>query len=397
MRIRDWMRLSPELFRHLLSMPLSHMWYMAKCLRYENPRRHNGQVRINTFFPPIPSAAFDKFFNAVIKREWAPFSVYFAVTDRCPYKCPHCSYGLHTKGRMDTKSALDVIAQIKALGATIIGFTGGEPLLREDIVELVESVGDGSSSIIFTTGYHLDEQLCSEFFQAGLGCLAIGIESPDSGEHDETRGVEGSFQEALRAIQMSLEAGIYTAISTVATREKLLKGQLQELAELATKYGVNEFRILEPIPTGRFQGRQEEVLSIEETKRLADFHKQWNRRKKGPAVACFAYLESDEMFGCGAGFHHLFVDAVGNVCPCDLTPLSFGNVTEEPLSKIWAQMRQWFDKPRCGCFMKEICNKLGCGDRVVELPLSKNRSIELCNAHRRNGKLPKIYTNFIED
>jgi MoaA/NifB/PqqE/SkfB family radical SAM enzyme len=92
----------------------------------------------------------------------------------------------------------------------------------------------------------------------------------------------------------------------------------------------------------------------------------------------------------------LCVAAVGNVCPCDLTPLSFGNGTAEPLSEIWAQMRQWFDKPRCGCFMKEICDKLGCGDGAVELPLGKNRSIELCNAHRRNGKLPKIYTNFIE-
>jgi len=374
-----------------MNMPLSHMWYMAKRLRYENPHRHNNQVYINTFFPPVPSTAFDKFFNSVAKKKWVPFSIYFAVTDQCPYKCPHCSYGLHTKGRMDTNGALDVIAQIKSLGATIIGITGGEPLLRQDIVELVESIGDESSSIIFTTGYNLDEQLCSKFFRAGLGCLAIGIESPDGGEHDKTRGVEGSFQLALRAIQMSLEAGIYTAISTVATREKLLKGQVQQLAELATKYGVHEFRILEPIPTGGLQGRQEESLSAEESKRLADFHKQWNRKKKGPAVVCFSYLESDEMFGCGAGFHHLFVDAVGNVCPCDLTPLSFGNVTEEPLSEIWARMSQWFDRPRCGCFIKEICNKLGWGDGAVVLPLSEDQSIELCNAHRRNGKLPRIY------
>jgi radical SAM protein with 4Fe4S-binding SPASM domain len=370
---------------------------MAKRLRYENPHHHNGQVRINTFFPPVPSAAFDKFFNAVVKRQWIPFTIYFAVTDQCPYKCPHCSYGLHTKGQLDTAGTLDVIAQIKSLGTTTIGFTGGEPLLREDIVELVESAGEDTSSIIFTTGYHLNKQLCSKFLQAGLGCLTIGIESPDHREHDRTRGVEGSFQEALRAIQMSLEAGIYTAISTVATREKLQKGQVQQLAELATKYGVHEFRILEPIPTGRFQSQQEKVLSAEETKYLADFHKQWNRKRRGPAVVCFAYLESDEMFGCGAGFHHLFVDAVGNVCPCDLTPLSFGNVTEEPLSEIWTRMRQWFDRPRCGCFIKEICNELACGDAPAELPLGKTQSIELCNAHKRNGKLPRIYKNFIKD
>jgi radical SAM protein with 4Fe4S-binding SPASM domain len=103
------------------------------------------------------------------------------------------------------------------------------------------------------------------------------------------------------------------------------------------------------------------------------------------------------MFGCGAGFHHLFVDAVGNVCPCDLAPLSFGNISEEPLSEIWAEMRQWFDRPRCGCLMKEICGKLGCGNEAIELPLSKNRSIELCKAHKRNGKLPKIYQSLIKN
>ena len=50
--------------------------------------------------------------------------------------------------------------------------------------------------------------------------------------------------------------------------------------------------------------------------------------------------------------------AVGNVCPCDLTPLSFGNIFEETLASIWERMGQIFSKPRCGCFSKEICRKL---------------------------------------
>ena len=103
---------------------------------------------VNTFFPPYPSAAFDRFLGAVLERRRVPFSTYFAVTDECPYRCPHCSYGKHQKGSLDTEGAKDVIRQIESLGTAMIGFTGGEPLMREDIVELVDYVGGRMASVM---------------------------------------------------------------------------------------------------------------------------------------------------------------------------------------------------------------------------------------------------------
>ena len=101
------------------------------------------------------------------------------------------------------------------------------------------------------------------------------------------------------------------------------------------------------------------------------------------------------MFGCGAGFHHLFIDAIGNVCPCDLTPLSFGNVFEEPLEKIWLKMGQVFDLPRCGCLMKEICTKTS-NLMDSKLPLDSEKSFDLCQAVSRDDKLPKVYKNLFK-
>jgi MoaA/NifB/PqqE/SkfB family radical SAM enzyme len=397
LKLSDWIALSPLFIRCVGKLPTSHLKYLAKQMQNENPHRHNGRLYINTFFPPYPSPAFDKFLDAVFQKKRIPYSTYFAVTDECPYSCRHCSYGYHQPGHLDTERAKEIIRQINSLGTVTLGFTGGEPLLRDDIVELVESVGEQTASIMFTTGHRLDGELAKGLEQSGLGCLMIGIESDEPEEHDKIRGVNGSFDEAVRAMEISLKAGIYTAISTVATREKISGGKLQKLAEWATGYGIHEFRILEPIPTGSFHSQITEKLSPQETRQVSDFHKQWNRKNRGPAIASFSYLESDEMFGCGAGYHHLFVDALGNVCPCDLTPLSFGNALDEPLSDIWSKMEQYFDLPRCGCLMKEICEQFKEKDQPLELPLDPEQSIQICKLHSRPDKLPMIYRNYLKD
>jgi len=396
MKLHDWLKLSPVFLKCLGKLPASHLWYLAKQFRNEHPHHHNGRLYVNTFFPPYPSRPFDRFLDAAIERKRLPYSTYFAVTDKCPYNCPHCSYGLHKKGSLPTEQALNVIAQIKSLGTVTIGFTGGEPLLREDIVELVGSVSDEVATIMFTTGHRLNKELARRLMDADLDCIMIGIESDDPAEHDKVRGGAGSFDEAVKAISISLEAGLYTAISTVGTKEKIQNGQIQKLARLAQSHNVHEFRVLEPIPTGSSYNQKDQVLSEDESKELADFHKQWNRKNRGPAISGFSYLESEEMFGCGAGFHHLFIDAIGNVCPCDLTPLAFGNVLDEPLEKIWLKMGHMFDSPRCQCLMKDICKKTSNLTDSRQLPLDVEQSLELCRAVDKSDKLPKVYKNLFK-
>lgn len=396
MHLHNWLQFAPVFWKCLGKLPMRHLLYMAKQFRNEYPHRHGEKVYINSFFPPYPSKAFDRFMEAVLNCWRVPFSTYFAVTDQCPYHCPHCSYGNHAGGHLDTEQALEVIQQIKSIGTVTIGFTGGEPLVRDDIAELVQSVGDEMASVLFSTGYNLTRDLAEKLYHAGLDCMTIGIESDGREEHDRIRGVNGSYDTALSAITMSLEVGLYTAISTIGSREKLKDGTLERLARLAMDYGVHEFRILEPIPTGSLSEQQGQVLTVEESKQLAQFHQQWNRKSKGPTIACFAHLESDEMFGCGAGFHHLFVDALGNVCPCDLTPLKLGNVQEEPLSEIWARMSQWFELPRCGCLMKSLCEESDALRNPGEFPIGVEKSEALCSQFKSNGELPQIFKNLFK-
>lgn len=395
MRLTDWLALAPVFMKCIGKLPAAHLAYLAGQFAGENPHRHNGRLYVNTFFPPIPSPAFDRFISALIERRRTPHSVYFAVTNRCPYKCPHCSYGNHVSGCLDEAGALDAVEQIKALGAATIGFTGGEPLLREDLPELVRAASNTCATILFTTGFSLDEDKARQLADSGLGCMMVGVESDDAAEHNAVRGTDDSFEIALQAIELSQEAGLYTAISTVATRDKLQNGTLPRLAEMAERLGVLEFRILEPVPTGGYRSESDAVLSEGESAGITAFHKQWNLRGKGPAICAFSHLESGEMFGCGAGYHHLYIDAAGNVCPCDLTPLSFGNLSEKPLAEIWRELGELFALPRRGCLMKEICKSSCCLSEAKAFPLSPMQSREICAGISKTA-LPEVYKRLLK-
>ena len=373
-------------------VPAGHLWYLWRRMRNEKPHRFAGQTRINTFFPPHPSAAFDRFCESVIRRARVPFSTYLAVTARCPFRCPHCSYAGRTGAEMTTEQMLDVIGQIKGLGTCSLGLTGGEAMLREDLARLVAAAGPEMATIVFTTGRGLDERRARELAAANVTCVTVGIESADAAEHDDVRGAAGSFDEARAAVAACHAAGVYTAVSTVGTRQRLREGQLDRMYDLARDWGVGEFRLLAPVATGALTGCAAAMLGDDEMRALADFHVTRNRRRGGPAVASFAYLESDDMFGCGAGYHHLFVDAAGEVCPCDLTPLSFGNVRDERLADIWSRMGAHFARPRCGCLMGALAGEIPPG---APQPLSPDRSAAICPPCDPDTPLPGAYKRLL--
>jgi len=374
-------------------LPAGHLLFLLRRMRDERPHRFGGQTRINTFFPPYPSEAFDRFCEAVIRRQRVPFSTYLAVTGRCPYRCAHCSYAGRAAEEMSTQRTLELIGQIDGIGTCTLGFTGGEPMLRDDLPELVAAAGGRMATIVFTTGHGLDAGRARRLAEARLDCVTVGIESSDPAAHDAVRGASGSFEEARAAVAVCREAGLYPAVSTIGTREKLASGELERMHDLATQWDAGEFRILAPVATGAWVGCAAEMLSPAEREALADFHVRVNRRRRaGAAVACFARLESPELFGCGAGYHHLFIDAAGNVCPCDLTPLSFGNIGHEPLAEIWRRMGDTFDRPRCRCLMAQLADKL---PPHADLPLCPEQSQALCPRRADDEPLPEAYRRIL--
>jgi MoaA/NifB/PqqE/SkfB family radical SAM enzyme len=374
--------------RLLTRIPLSYFPFLMGLPRSRR-KWHNGRLFLNSFFPPCPSEPFDRFLGRLISGERRPLSAYMAVTPHCPCHCEHCSYGARPKRKMSDEQLFAALRQVRDLGACIIGLTGGEPLLRRDLANLIRTVSADTTTLIFTTGHGLTPERARELAEAGTTCIVLGLESADPGEHDRIRKLPGSFEHVRRAAQASLEAGLFTSFSTIGFAERIDSGEVERIYELARQWGVHEIRVPNPVATGGISGRPGLMLQPQQVRRLYDFHIEQNqRRDDGPIVTCFARIESKELFGCGAGYHHMFVDAAGEVCPCDVMPLSFGNLTEQPLTEIWDEMAVYFSRPRCACAMNAVAPRLP-SDPV--LPIIPQQSRLLVSPACEGDAVPAAY------
>lgn len=303
------------------------------------------KIVFSLYVPPFPDKSFSRFLKNQINRflgRHGPDAATIAITQRCPCNCVHCSaYGRSTspKYELSTEEWKEVVDQLLDLGTYNITFTGGEPLQREDIRELIRYV-DKEKAItqIFTCGYHLTRRVIADLKDSGLHALHVSIDTPNPGEHDVLRGVSGLFKRAINGVKEALAAGLLVGISTYATPKNIENKKLEELLTLAEKLGVHEVTIFDVVPTGRLLNRAV-ILRPEHRKKLIQLHKELNRQPNGPRISAMAYINSSEGAGCFGGDEQIHITPNGEVTPCDFTPLSFGNVKETNLKDIWNKIR----------------------------------------------------------
>ncbi|MDX9754939.1 MAG: radical SAM protein, partial [bacterium] len=149
---------------------LKTLRFVYRWLCSEHLTRHKGQWVINSFLPPFPSPAFERMFtNLLSGRHLSPVSAYLAITAECPYNCWHCSLKNRRSGHMPTETWLAAIEQLHQLGCSVIGFTGGEPLWREDLATLIRAAHQGgATTIMYTCGARFLPERITELKAAGL-------------------------------------------------------------------------------------------------------------------------------------------------------------------------------------------------------------------------------------
>jgi len=331
------------------------MAFLWRWLRKERLTRHRGQWVIHSFLPPFPGRGFDRTFeNLLPGRPASLHSAFLAIAGDCPADCSYCSVKNRRAGRpLSREEWLRVIDEVHRLRPGLIGLTGGEPMTREDLPELVRAAYDGGAEVVlFTSGLGATRARIEELRDAGLWALGVSLDRVEPDAVDRACGVAGAFDAAVAALEASRRAGLYTFLSAVADHDMVCSGEHRRLYELARRLRIHELRLTAAMPCGglAFDGH-DRLLGAREVAELRRFHRAVNRRGRGPKVCAASEVESAEFIGCVAGVFHLYIDPSGEVCPCDFTPLSFGNVREEGLEAIWRGMGRAMGRPRCGCFI----------------------------------------------
>ncbi len=333
-----------SIFRLLMVILLQANFYNTEVGKWK------GKIVSNTFAPPVGSRPMFRALKGLIKSQLMsyplPVAVTFAVTYKCPCKCVHCSAGRHLrkdKKELSTEEAKKVIDDSQKLGVTIIAFTGGEPLIREDIFELIAHVDKRKAMpILFTNGQFLTEENVDKLAKAGLYSLFLSIDDPDPEIHNKLRGMPGLFEAGIEGLKRAKSAGIFCGFSSYASKSNTEKQVYKQLYKIAEELKLHNFILFDCVPTGNMLNDTSEVLTFEQRSEIHKFSAELFRKKIIPPLSSQAWQNSVEAYlsgiGCLAGNIQYYISAYGDISPCDFTPLSFGNIRNEPLKKIWMRM-----------------------------------------------------------
>lgn len=344
-----------ELVKALLSNPqilktkFSINWFLLQYLRKFKPRKVGRNLILHSHLPPVNSKAYTRFINEhLLAKTDGPSHAQIALTSACPQNCEYC-YNKDRKGKvMDTAIIKKVVQELKEMGVFWLGFTGGEPLLQEDIVKITESVGDDCAVKLFTTGCTLTRQLAQDLRNAGLFSVSVSLDHWKQELHDKARRYAGAFQTALKAIDIFKNLGdVDVGVSAVLSKEMIKRGEVEEFLDFLNGLGIHEAWLSECKPSVQDFWTDDQVITEQERLRLVEIQDRYNREGK-ITVNYLAHFEGKEHFGCNAGHKMVYIDPFGEVSPCVFIPMTFGNVREESLKKIFKEMKSHFpSEDRC--------------------------------------------------
>jgi radical SAM protein with 4Fe4S-binding SPASM domain len=329
-------------------------------------------------------------FGAAAER--APVVVW-NVCMHCNMTCPHCYAAAVSKPSptdLSREEALRLLDELADCGVTVVIFSGGEPLLRPDLFDLLARARElGISPQLSTNGVLIDEAVARRLAAVGVAYVGVSIDGLAS-FNDEYRGLRGGADAAFRGLCCARQAGMRTGLRMTLTRRNL--EQVLAMADVTRSAGADRFYVSHLLYSGRgFQvagddlSRAEARAALEELFARAEaflvagegprvvtgsndsdgvFLLRWIRERYGDAAAESVYRLLLERGGNSAGERIVNIDSRGRVHPDqfwrsavlgDVRKESFATILQHPLRE---QLRRRLDhlKGRCGvCSQRELC------------------------------------------
>ena len=275
-------------------------------------------------------------------ERFIPLVMSWNVTRECNMKCSHC-YINATEKKLDneltTQEAKNLMDQIYQVSAPLLILSGGEPLLRQDIFELI-SYGSrkGLKMGLGSNGSLIDETVARKLKEAGIATVSISLDSNIPAQHDEFRGVAGAWEKAVEACKALRKNNVLVQVNTTLTQQNY--NQIDDIMSLAENIGVENFHLFFLVPTGR--GTKLTDISPEKyeemiTKTFAKTanHKLNVRPSCAPQFMRIAKDMGLDMRqwirGCIAGLYYCRIYPNGDVTPCPYLPIKLGKYTGKKL------------------------------------------------------------------
>jgi radical SAM protein len=313
----------------------------------------------------------------------APFLVIWEVTQACDLACVHCrasAVPARHPLELTTEAGFELLAQVAGFGRPLMVFTGGDPLKRPDLFDLLgRSVELGLRTTVTPSATPLlTEEAIRGFRDCGVSRMAVSLDGPDAASHDAFRRVSGSFARTVFALECARRLGLDTQINTTVSRHNM--GALARIAELVAAAEAKLWSVFFLVATGR--ASQSDDLTADEYEQVfaylyelskaapfdiktteAQHYRRYvaQRRKAEGRRAPAEGAGRQAGINDGKGF--VFISHTGEIFPSGFLPVSAGNVRRDRLEDVYRNsplFRALRDsgqlKGKCGvCEYRNLC------------------------------------------
>jgi AdoMet-dependent heme synthase len=325
----------------------------------------------------------------------APFTIAWEVTRACAYACVHCrADAMHTPdpNELDHEEALGLIDRLADFGSPILVFTGGDPMMRRDLYELIAyATQKGLRCSLTPTATALPTTARLEKARdAGIRRIALSLDAPRPEIHDNFRQVKGSWQRTMDILHRAQSVGISVQVNTTVAKHNV--DILEEMIPFLQEVGAVQWSLFFLVPTGRAQASN--MISAEDHERvfnwLYDLSKNAPFDIKSTAAPMYRRVAIERKRAeqgadkpvtfQGAGFQYadglnrptrgvndgngfLFISHIGDIQPSGFLPITAGNVRTDDVIDIYRNSKLFTDlrnpdliKGRCGvCEFRDVC------------------------------------------
>jgi pyrroloquinoline quinone biosynthesis protein E len=289
------------------------------------------------------------------------------LTYRCPLQCPYCSNPLdfaQTESELSTEAWVRVLRQGREMGAAQLGFSGGEPLVRQDLGELIaEARHLGYYSNLITSGLGLTQAKVESFAEAGLDHIQVSFQASDPELNNAVAGSRKAFEQKLAMARAVKEAGYPMVLNFVIHRHNI--HQMNDIVALCDRLGADYVELATCQYYGWAFKNREGLMPSRAQLEKAEHEVNQNRARlmdEGSAMKLIFvtpdyYEERPKPCMNGWGSLFLTVAPDGTALPCHsarLLPVDFPNVRDKDLKHIWYES-SGFNHYRGDSWMPEPC------------------------------------------
>ena len=371
------------------------LFFLSK-LQHNKFIRRGGKTKIDLYIPGYPSKAFltacKKFIQFDDKMPCT--TVLISVTSACMYNCSHC-YQKHDKGKdIQIDLLTDVVKNLQNMGIAFFNIEGGEPfLVYERLKKVCTSIDERSEIWINSTGVGITKERLLELKKMNVTAIMFSMHNSNQGIFNKFMGSDSAWETFESSVHMCHEADMAVAINTCLLKEDFYNNQFEKIMEKAKELNVSLVQLIKPKPTGGWLGKENLEFTKDDIKYIKSKVWQYNSKKefeKYPSIFAQIIEESEDVFGCTAGgIDRFYINAKGDVQPCEFLNISFGNISEECFELIYNKMRNCFDWGGdcnlCEKYSKDIY-KLYKKHNSASLPLSPVLSKQIYTSWNRGNK-----------